>query len=371
MILVDKGLMHLVAGYDRISQADTVIRRRWRQPLLLAYSRRREIYEADLTIYRNRSTDFRKRFRIGIWLSSVLLIIGAVAFPALILLGQLGSLRGPILCFAPILVLAGLNGWALLGMLWMWQKERIKPPPPQNPLENRISAELLVEWRQGLSGTVLGQKGDRDAPGVYHLIARLLPTSDDSFLIDCLNVDENEQVDVVLIGSKGIWLFEAIHLNGVICWNDGIWTRSRGIHSLQKDDLIELARDEQAFETVWTRKAVRISTILEQSLPDVFAMNPRVARVRGGLVFTHPQARFVIPAGVSFNWGITKFWLEKLREVPAVTGADERISLRIVEALLCNHQENAGLSRTKSMLSLADELIRQAEGQLKTWIAEV
>jgi hypothetical protein len=112
MILIDKGITDLTSGYDRISQAENMLRRRWRQALLQAYSRRRQIYDEELFAYLKRNNEFRKRFRIGIWLASSLLILGAVAFPALILLGEIGRLRGPLLCFSPILILAGLNGWA-------------------------------------------------------------------------------------------------------------------------------------------------------------------------------------------------------------------------------------------------------------------
>jgi len=370
MILIDKGITDLITGYDSIYQADIVLRRRWRAPLLQAYSRRRQRYESELSIYHNRANEFRKRFRFGIWLSSILLILGAVAFPALILLGELGSLRGPILCFSPILILAGLNGWALLGMLWMWQKERKKPPPPPNPLGKRISEELLSEWRQCLRGSIKSKKVNEDDTGINHLIARLVPLEDNSYLLDHLSILENDQVNVLVIGTKGIWIFDVIHVNGVIRWNDGVWTRSRGVHRLQRDEQNVLAQDEQAYESVWSRKAISITALIENSLPDVISQNPKLARVRGGLVFTHPQARFVIPDGISFNWGIPKFWFEKLRTVPEVPGIDERTSLRMIEALLGRHRELTLPSQPKSMLRISEELVRKSEDKIKSWIAE-
>jgi hypothetical protein len=87
-------------------------------------------------------------------------------------------------------------------------------------------------------------------------------------------------------------------------------------------------------------------------------------------VFTHPQARFIIPAGVPFNWGVTKFWLERLRVTPVIPGLDERISLQILEALLRRHQEYAGKISARSMLQSAAGLISQSENQIKSWIAE-
>lgn len=371
MILIDKGLIDLIAGYDRISQAETMLRRRWRQSLLQAYSRRRQVYEAELVTFRSRTNEFKKRFRIGIWLASLLLILGAVAFPAMLLLGELGSLRGPILCFSPILILAGLNGWALLGMLWLWQKEKRKPLPPPNPLENPIAEGLLPDWRQGLQGNLPGMKGYEADAGINHLIARLLPLEDKAYLLDRLDYSKADQIDLMMIGPKGIWLFNVIHLSGVIQWKDGVWTRSRGIHSLQNDEQVELARDEQAFESVWSSRADKITEILERNLPEIIALNPKIRRRRGGLVFTHPQARLVIPSGVPFNWGIPKFWLDKLRSLPDLPGFDERTSLQVVELLLCRYQELTGISPSRSMLLFADQLIRQTESTLKSWVAEV
>ncbi|HLE14713.1 MAG TPA: nuclease-related domain-containing protein [Anaerolineales bacterium] len=371
MILIDKGITDLVAGYDRIYQAESILHRRWRQPLLLAYSRRRQVFEAELSESRHRSDEFAARFRIGIWLSSILLILGAVALPALILLGELGSLRGPLLCFAPLLILAGLNGWALLAMLWMWQKERKKPVPPPNPLEKRNTTEIFAEWRESFRGELLMNERDEDTSGIYHLIARLLPLDSHAYLLYGLQIDENEQVDVLVVGSWGIWVFEVKNLNGVIRWSEGVWTKSRGVHRLQRDEQVEIARGDQAFESVWSCKAKQVTENIESSIPELIAGNPKVARVRGGLVFTHPQARFVISPGVPFNWGVPKFWIEKLGGIPVVPGFDERTTLRILEALLCRHQELTNPSRLRSLDKQAERLVRQSEDQLKSWIAEV
>jgi hypothetical protein len=117
-------------------------------------------------------------------------------------------------------------------MLWMWQKERRKPLSSKS-FENRISEELLSNWHQSLYGNIQGKKGDEADNGINHLIARLLPLESNAFLIDRLRVSDTNLIDVIMIGPKGIWIFDVIHINGVIRWKDGVWTRSR---SLQKDE---------------------------------------------------------------------------------------------------------------------------------------
>ena len=53
-MLVDKQVTDLLAGFERIREADVYLPKKWRQSLLIAYAHQREQYSADRREYRQR-----------------------------------------------------------------------------------------------------------------------------------------------------------------------------------------------------------------------------------------------------------------------------------------------------------------------------
>jgi len=104
---------------------------------------------------------------------------------------------------------------------------------------------------------------------------------------------------------------------------------------------------------------------LHRRAPDLVRKNPKIIRIRGGLVFTHPQGKYDIPPGSPFNWGIIPFWIEKLRTVPPVPDIDEKSNYQILDALLERHAEIAESSSQRSMLQYAEDLILQAGERIR------
>lgn len=53
-MLIDKRVTDLIAGFERIREADVDLPKKWRQSLLVAYAHQREQYSADYREYRQR-----------------------------------------------------------------------------------------------------------------------------------------------------------------------------------------------------------------------------------------------------------------------------------------------------------------------------
>jgi hypothetical protein len=94
------------------------------------------------------------------------------------------------------------------------------------------------------------------------------------------------------------------------------------------------------------------------------------APIRGGIVFTHPQATYDIPRDPPFRWGNIGGWLKDLRTAPIISGVDERNRLQILDALLTRHRAVSEDKTTRSMNAYADQLIQQAEARLSQWVGQ-
>jgi hypothetical protein len=368
MLLVDPSLTDLVSGYDLLQIKESELNNRWRGRLLAAYAKRRSSYEDEITDYRKRKAEFLARMRIGIWLSSGLFILGVVALPAIFLVGELGNIRGPLFCFSPLMILAGLNGWAILAGFWFWDRERTPPKPPIHPLKENILVPLFGMWREGMRSGVSEKNFPKVLKGTLHLIARLQTVEPDSYLLSRLRTNANDEIPLAIIGNRGVWVFEVVDLEGVIRWQDGKWTVRKSFSRSQAQPILDINKSEIAYEKAWEQKSKQIAQMLKDSIPELSKNFPKVLNIRGGIVFTNPRAKFQIPESCPFNWGVIPFWLDKIQNVPNIPGLDERSILQIIEALLTHHQQIEPLITLRSMLSVTDQTIHQAEQHLESWI---
>ena len=371
MILVDKSVIDLVPGYERVRRAEEELLQRWREPLLAAYARRRALYEQELDELRRRQAEFLARARVGMWLSSALVILGLLTFSVLFLISELGDLRGPLFCFGPLLILGGLNGWAILGVMWLWQRSREKPRLPDHPLKNGLVEPLLPIWREGLKGRLPAEKPYEGATGEYHFIARLQSLDSQSYILYRLQQKPGNDVDVTIVGPRGVWVFEVKYLKGTICWRDGVWSHTKTYHAEGGIPVTESKEIGEAYDEQWKRMADDVTETILRHAPGLVERVPKIARVRGGLVFTHPGSNYDILPGSPFNWGVIQFWLETLKKVPDIPGMDERAAMEVLEVLLARHRRVSGEHAQRSMNTYAVKLVEGGEARLAAWVQEV
>jgi hypothetical protein len=368
MKIVDNRASDIIAGYQHIRTAENTLQSKWRAPLLDVYAKQREIYKLETQKYQKQKLDFRHRLRLGIWLATSLLILGLLVLPGLLLINQLGEVPVLLVCFSPLLILGGLTGWAIIVVLWIWQRDQEKPVPPQNPLKTGVFYPLYPLWKEGLRGVLPGKKPDPSATGVFRFIARLQKLDLDSYLLYRIQQQSGEKVDIVVVGSKGVWVFKVKYLDGHIRWRDGTWmqipVKQISIKSRKSDNRLL----QPAFEEEWQLAANAVSNTIQEQAQGLIKEFPQIPRIRGGIVFTHPKGRYDIPPGCPFNWGVIPFWLDKFDTVPNLPGMDDFGINTVLDILLSRHQQIVQHINTRSMVAFANQIVLEAEDSLKMWV---
>ena len=102
MQLIDNQNSDIREAYVRIQKAENELQSKWRKPLLAVYAQQREEYQKSIERYNRERTEFRRRLRLGIWMASILLLLGILVLPALLLINEIGDFRGPLFCFSPL-----------------------------------------------------------------------------------------------------------------------------------------------------------------------------------------------------------------------------------------------------------------------------
>lgn len=365
MHIINTHLSDIVSGYERIRQAEIDLHGKWRPQLLATYAGQRAAYEEELKEYNQKRSEFSRRLRLGVWMASALLILGLLVLPGLILINELGDFRGPLFCFAPILILGGLTGWAIIVVLWIWQRDQEKPIPPADPLKSGVLSPLVPLWKEGLWGELPGKKPHSGATGEYHFIARLQTLEEDFYVLYRIQQRAGEDIDVILVGTKGVWLFEVKYLKGLIRWRDGKWTQIQSVGRLNPRSIQEIREADQPYEDQWQRATEDVIKTIQRHAPEVIATSPEITRIRGGIVFTHPKGRYDIPPGCAFNWGVIPFWLEKLRTVPIQPGMNEGAIMQVIDALLRRHHQIIKDDKPYSMNDYADLIVLKAEENIR------
>ncbi len=368
MQIVNTHLSDIASGYKRIRQAEVGLQSKWRSLLLARYAEQRAAYEEELNKYNRHRAEFSRRLRLGVWMASALLILGLLVLPALILINELGDFRGPLFCFAPILILGGLTGWGIIVVLWIWQRDQDKPSPPSDPLKSGVFPPLLPLWKEGLQGELPSKKPHPGATGEYRFISRLQTLKERYYVLYGIQQRVGEEIDVILVGTKGIWVFEVKYLKGLIRWRDGVWTQIQSVRRLNLRSTEEIREADQPYEDQWQRAKDDVIETIQRNDPELIVGAPDITRVRGGIVFTHPKGRYDIPQGCPFNWGVIPFWIEKLSTVPNQPGMNENSIMQVIDALLKRHHQIVMENQAYSMVDYADLIVQNAEENIRNLV---
>lgn len=369
MRLVDNQISEIVQAFLLIQKSEHELQSKWRPPLLEVYAQQRDKYNIELNLFNQQRTEFKRRLKWGIWMSSILLALGVLVLPGLILMNELGNFRGTLFCFSPLLILSGLTGWAIIVVLWIWQRDQTKPHPPENPLKIGLTQPLIPLWKEGLIGALPKKKPSPEASGEYHFITRLLTLEDNSYILYGLQLPKDTNTDIILIGSKGIWVFEVIFEEGLIRWQNGNWSIINSNRRLAARNQYQIKNVNPPYDAAWRRTSDIVSEIFKQNADMPGNLPKQALEIRGGLVFSHPKGRYDIPPGCSFNWGIVPFWIEKYQSLSTIEGMDDFVIFKIMDMMLSRHIEIAEVHNPRSMMIYANELIKTSERDIQNWIS--
>ena len=81
MQIIDNNISDIITAYHQIRAAETELHNKWRKPLLSVYAKHRDTYQEQMSEFTKRQAEFNRRMRIGIWMSSALLVLGLLVLP--------------------------------------------------------------------------------------------------------------------------------------------------------------------------------------------------------------------------------------------------------------------------------------------------
>ena len=375
MKLIDKDISDIILGYDTILQAETTMRNQWRPYLLIAYTHRLS----------NAEMEFRKRkFQLS---TSIFIGIGLTIIGIVFSFRSIWQSKEYYIfhCCGGILLI--LFGTLVLAAVWFSQRTNSKPNNKRVPLQplrfapnkQHIYPDLRIKWMDGLSGDIEKQipdypdisrniEFDYGAKGERIFIQRLNEIFDDhTFAIARLLINPREDIDLILIGPKGIWVFEAKHWSGEIYWDDQGWRR---VQTYYKPGGIEVVKQPDIRETPdqqWIRTAAQVRHFLFRYAPEILSRFPELEQIKGGIVFTNENSVLKFQPGRPVFWGTLDFWVKTIHQNKTEINLDSRNALKLVE-IIVEHQHNLNPGKeTRSMQNFAQVVIQDANEQLRAW----
>lgn len=355
----------LTAGYDLLHAAEHRLPARWRGKLLKSYARSRT--QTDRHITQEQTVLFRQKLLRfgGFWFLLFALLGVIVLFPLDILVGfELGfiSLLGVILL--------------VLGSLHPRRQNNHAPPPPHPlhpPLRDELFPPLLPTWYANLH-PVIRPPTEEELTDDYGRIGEVqfIQALEQMFGTDALIFHRIQQsygddLDVVLICTRGLWYFEVKYWKGEIRWHNGQWARRQDNAERNKYPSAAPLPMTQPPDEQWGRMTQEIKVTLEKRGRYVLRKYPPFRHIRGGLVFNYPEVTVNIAKGAPFHWGTEADWLVKLERAPVYPAITPRSMYMIADALLDRHHMLNQQVPQYSMKRYAQTLIQGVERKLNKW----
>jgi len=216
--------------------------------------------------------------------------------------------------------------------------------------------------------------------GLLHVVFGLLPAVSllleteieklemNGYILHRLVQKVGDDLDLVLIGNKGLWLFEVKYWSGTIIHEQGQWHQEKRYFLRGGVGQTNLRPVSQPPETQWKRMRDDLVYTLTRHAPNLVKDHLAIKDIQGGVVFTHPSAEIEIPKGAGFNWGNIPFWIQFLQDAPVKEEfCDERLCLMITEIILNRHNIIEKDSILQSMSDYVEQIVAQEEIKIKNW----
>ena len=230
-------------------------------------------------------------------------------------------------------------------------------PPPEEP---QTSLDITGQWWQAVTSQealeIADAEGASQAAFLKYL-AENLPN--DYFAIRSPLIQKSLNVDVLLFGPTGIWLFEIKHWQGRVTCQNGVW---------QHEQTPEAQKDTPAPgpDAKWldSRK------LIEKTLNLRLARNANFGSlIRGGLVFTHPRVQVEIDASSTVQYGTPPQWLKRILATSKMAQFSTEMQLIVLD-ILFDYALSAYVSRPllRSAVDLAKVLYGDVLEDLRQYI---
>lgn len=367
MTLIDNQLSDLRAGYRRADLASGALKKQWREPLLKAYANRTARYNASLE---RRQQRVETVLQYGLGGAAGLLVFAFLLRLIYAVVGNSNAGLSRLPALSVWIFGLGLLAFITVPVLWLGARLFVKfAPRPENPLNSNLVPSLMPAWRNKLAGSLppldpnyYGGEGEYRFIGA---LQRQLPAN--YAVLYSLFQRHGEDIDVVLVGPKGVWVFEVKHWNHYIGWHNGQWQRQRTYHQAGGVPVTESIEVSQPLEAQWQRAAGDVHHTIQRRAGQLAGRFQNRLAVQGGIVFTHDDASLDIDTGFPVQWGRTGEWLAEIARTPEMEDWSEFTTMTILDVLLHRHHQITGDS-PYSMRDHAEFLVQRAEDRIRNWI---
>jgi hypothetical protein len=364
----------LVAGYRKVKNYRHALLSKWRPKLLRAYAQKWQLYAQKREAHLAREKNLQRLLR---WLAPVLLLLGVSS--CLLTSTSFAQLAG--LLFGGVLL-------TTLAVLGIWGIEVVsRPKPPQNPLaqsaknafvaplKKELFPDLVFNWRLGLKipiPTEMQVKAQAEQTEKWGLIGEFIlirklaeAVSPNTVILHSVMPKPRDDMDVIVIGPKGLWYFEVKYENAEFSWHNGEWQVWKFDHQAKKP--VRSFWKEYP-DAQWYRMRTEALENLKTRAPALAAKYPNAIKINGGIVFAHPEVTFDIDKSPPFLYGNPGGMVTKYQSAPNLPEMTPEMILYLTEILLAKHQALNPGRPVNSMNVYAETVIRRAEQKLENWV---
>jgi hypothetical protein len=375
-MLIDLFTSDLVAGYKEIETARQALLDKWRFELLRAYTAKWDRHTQELARQERR----KKRYQQFLPFIGVILLFFCS-------MGAWLTLESTDLACLGMLLTLG-TGFGVLIALGVWMSFSQTPLPPENPvsrtsndedespLRQRLFPELLPLWQRELAvGIPTELEVDRIAEetgkwgliGEFDLIRALEPVaSPDTSILHNVQLKPGDDLDVVVIGPKGIWYFEVKHWNADFVWQNGAWQILQFDQATQNFEPVPMREypDQQ-----WARmREEALATFDASGAGNLLKKLPVLGNIQGGIVFSNVHARIEIDRSAPFRYGTIEQWVAAYQSAPRLRDMSPGRALHLVEILLKRHQSLFPQVVLHSTRDVITKVLAEVEVGIQEWI---
>jgi hypothetical protein len=377
-MLIDLFCSDLVTGYKELKIARQALLKKWRAELLRAYTKAWDRYTQQLA-----AQEARKQRYEGF-----LPIIGVLLLLVCSIGAWLTFRRIDLVCLGMLLML-GTGFGALLALL-PWFALTRTPPPPENPvthtsdnesespLRQRLFPELVPLWRREMALRIPSEQevlrmadetGKWGLIGEFDLIRELERiVSPDTYILHSLKPKPGDDMDVVVIGPKGIWYFEVKHWNAHFTWQAGAWQVWQLDYETRTPRPVPMRETPDAQWARMRSEALEILKASGGSASESLKKVPVKGDIQGGIVFSNPNASIEIDRLAPFRYGTIEQWIAIYQAAPRLKDMTPGRALEMLETLLEQHQSFYPDSELHSMKDSVAKVIAQVEQGIQGWI---
>jgi len=261
-----------------------------------------------------------------------------------------------VIIYWAVLVLIILVTLAVAGRQYI--REMMEGKPVQQLVEG-LELDLEGRWWKSLSPEDLTVKkaGKRRETDFLALLARSLP---DLYIAQLLS-----NIDVLLLGTSGIWILKVEHWSGTVVKQEEIWKQLETVRDKFGRKRLDEKINESGPDDQWLRYKNEIVKKLEENMPEQIWT---LSLIQGGVVFSHPKVNLdkVRIQGITASYGLPNAWIERIRHAPAVDGFTLETQLEILDTWT-----GSGGQQTISAKDEAERLYQQAVEELRLYVAKM